>query len=843
MPTRSDVFDPRTIRIAGIALAVGIAALVLAALLAPSIVARGVRSAAAKRGLVASWHSMRLVPPAHVSFHRFVLAHPGADTVFYAESLGVSPQLGSIFRGSPRPALLRLSHGVIRSIRSAPADPDTLAPEESDDRAGRDATRKRAEEMRSRKVKQLASEMVRLFMLPARRLPRLELHDVVLRTAGNRIGMAGADSGDSTAPGIGVAWLELVPARGGIRLAGAGAVLAEHAIPFSLDLRYGADDRLLGNTRFLIPRPGAAAKAWSVASATLDDTTGYEPLRVEWNARVRQERSAGRVTLVESSSMTLGRIPITLSGSLDRKGPEVRFALGADRVTRERIRESVPEAVLGPLTGLAVRGSFDYRLQFHLDFDQPDSVDFEADVIPHGLALDPAHSRLNLTALQGPFTAVIHLPRGRLETRSLSSDNPHFRPLPLIDSLLVHAVVTNEDGAFFRHRGFNTDAVKSAIAANLKAGAYRRGAGTITMQLVRNLYLGHERSLSRKAQEVVLAWVVEHLTGVPKWRLLEIYLNIIEWGPGVHGADEAAWFYFGHDAGRLTIDEALFLAIVVPAPSKWRYRFDKYGELRSFARGADALHRAGDGGARAARPSTASAERCAARVAPRTGRRVHSTGAGARRHGVVLEDSRCLAFDLIGRVPRALRPPRQAPHALPPAALPPERRAARTLLRSGPRSRSGSRRSRRSSGRYGGRRSACRWRTITRSWPGSASSTRSTRSTRWAVPTTGARSRASSTSRCSRAHGSTRPGSRPRSTWGSSRRRSPCSMRCCAARSRRGQRRRSRRSRCSPSPRERSSPGRAGSSICSRVRSPPVRSPPRSAAGSCSRRSRRSRGS
>jgi membrane peptidoglycan carboxypeptidase len=126
--------------------------------------------------------------------------------------------------------------------------------------------------------------------------------------------------------------------------------------------------------------------------------------------------------------------------------------------------------------------------------------------------------------------------------------------------------------------------VKGAIADNLKAGAFRRGAGTITMQLVRNLYLGHARTLSRKGQEVVLAWVLEHLTLLPKERMLEIYLNIIEWGPGVHGADEATHYYFGHDAGHLTVDEALFLATVVPAPVKWRYRLDQTGALRPFAR-------------------------------------------------------------------------------------------------------------------------------------------------------------------------------------------------------------------------------------------------------------------
>jgi membrane peptidoglycan carboxypeptidase len=126
--------------------------------------------------------------------------------------------------------------------------------------------------------------------------------------------------------------------------------------------------------------------------------------------------------------------------------------------------------------------------------------------------------------------------------------------------------------------------MKQAIAENLKAGAYRRGAGTITMQLARNLYTGHARTLSRKGQEIVLAWILEHLAGVSKDRLLEIYLNIIEWGPGIHGADEAARFYFDRDAHDLTLDQSLFLATVIPSPSRWRGRFDAHGAARRYVK-------------------------------------------------------------------------------------------------------------------------------------------------------------------------------------------------------------------------------------------------------------------
>jgi hypothetical protein len=354
-----------------------------------------------------------------------------------------------------------------------------------------------------------------------------------------------------------------------MRLRAAGALDLEHEIPFELELSYGHDDRLTG-----------------AALLDLGDSAGGlgERLRITVDGRLTQERSAGVLRLADSTRVSVGSLPVTLSGSLERHGPRLRFRLAADGITEDRVLASVPREMLGPLTGLTVRGSFDYRLALDLDLARPDSVRFGADVIPHGLVLDPARTTLDLFRLEQPFLATIHLPRERLVTREMSSLNPFFRPLENIDSTLVHAVLTNEDGGFFRHRGFNPDAIQLAIAFNVKAGAWRRGAGTVTMQLVRNLWLGHARTLSRKAQEVVLAWVLEHLTGVSKRRLLELYLNIIEWGPEVHGAAEATRYYFDEDPARVTVDEALFLATVVPAPTKWRYRFAPDGSLRPFQR-------------------------------------------------------------------------------------------------------------------------------------------------------------------------------------------------------------------------------------------------------------------
>jgi len=507
------------------------------------------REAAQKR-LWMSWRKLDLDFPARVSFSRLLFTEDSGDTTFRAESLSVTLNPWSLVTRHPRLDAITLSHARFR-MRGGAAEPDTLSYDDSEDRPLAD---------RSERLKHSADALIRLLLAPARNLPSLTLRDVVVETP---------PRDDAMLRGARLVWLALRSSRGGIHLAARGSISGEGDMPFELMLDYGRDDRISGGARFLVP-------------STVGK--GAEPLRFAINGSVAQDPSRGIVSVADSTRMTIGGIPFFLSGSLSRAGPHVKFNLAADGLTESRIVQGLPRAMLGPLTGLSVTGSFDYRLGLDLDLARPDSVDFFADVIPHDLRLDPAASDMPLTALNGPFTARIHLPHHVIATREMSPANPHYRPLGAIDSLITAAVVTNEDGGFFRHRGFNTEAVKMAIATNIHAGAYRRGAGTITMQLVRNLYLGHERTLSRKAQEVVLAWVLEHLTGVPKRRLLEIYLNIIEWGPGVHGADEAASYYFGHDAGHCTVDEALFLSTVVPAPTKWMYRFDRNGDLRRFAR-------------------------------------------------------------------------------------------------------------------------------------------------------------------------------------------------------------------------------------------------------------------
>jgi hypothetical protein len=544
------------------ALATLIALTVLALAAGPilrSIAATRLRSAAAARGLDAGWSRLAVQFPRSAAITDLSLVRRAdGDTLLAVDSLEVSLRLAPLFRLQIRPARVMLAHARARSGGRAAVDEDTLALEEVPE----EPPASRAPEPAAERVRTAADALVRMLLVPARDLPALDLRDVTLA--------AGATAGGE-ARALHFDVLSLTHAGRGrgasTRLEAAGRIALQRTVPFTFDLTYDARDRLTGHARFGIPDPAEGTTA---------------PLAIELDGIVTQNRRAGTVTIGEQTVVRVGRIPIRVAGEIRARGPRVRLDLAADSLTAPRFRSSVPRPVLGPLLELDISGAWDQRLAFDLDLEAPDSVRFEADVIPHDMRLEGSGA-LAIGVLHGPFTARIHLPR-RTTERALAPYNPFFRTLDRIDSTLVRAVVTNEDGAFYRHGGFNMDAVRQSIAENARAGRFRRGAGTITMQLARNLFLGHERTLSRKSQEVALAWILEHLTSLPKERLLEIYLNIIEWGPGVHGADEATRFYFGHDASRVTPAEALFLATVVPAPSKWKWRFEKDGTLRHGTR-------------------------------------------------------------------------------------------------------------------------------------------------------------------------------------------------------------------------------------------------------------------
>lgn len=178
-----------------------------------------------------------------------------------------------------------------------------------------------------------------------------------------------------------------------------------------------------------------------------------------------------------------------------------------------------------------------------------------------------------------PPTTAVHIQR-RLQAWAHGTryrERYKFIPLTQISPDLQHAVVAAEDAHFYHHHGFDWHEIQVAAREDLE-GERTRGASTITQQLVKNLFFGTGRSFLRKGAEVTLVPVAEFVLG--KKRILEIYLNVVEWGPGIYGADSACRYWAQTSARNIGREQAVRLAAILPAPLRRRpERMNSYGAI------------------------------------------------------------------------------------------------------------------------------------------------------------------------------------------------------------------------------------------------------------------------
>ena len=168
-----------------------------------------------------------------------------------------------------------------------------------------------------------------------------------------------------------------------------------------------------------------------------------------------------------------------------------------------------------------------------------------------------------------PPSTAVHIER-RLQAwihNTPYHERYQFIPLNQISPDLQHAVIAAEDARFYQHHGFDWHEIQIAAEDDLEGGR-TRGASTITQQLVKNLFFGTGRSILRKGAEFTLVPVAEFVLG--KRRILEIYLNVVEWGPGIYGAESACRYYDGTAARNIGRQQAARLAAILPAPLKRR---------------------------------------------------------------------------------------------------------------------------------------------------------------------------------------------------------------------------------------------------------------------------------
>ena len=244
---------------------------------------------------------------------------------------------------------------------------------------------------------------------------------------------------------------------------------------------------------------------------------------------------------------------------------------------------SLPTGLFRHFEGMEAQGNFSYALHFEYNNHKPKDLIFESKLQPEGLKITK-YGEADLNKINGEFTYRA-IDRG-IPQRPIvvGPSNPNFTPLNEISPYLQKCVLTSEDPSFFNHRGFIGEAFKQSIAKNIKTKKFARGASTISMQLVKNVFLTREKTLSRKLEEILLVYILENNRISTKERMLEVYFNVIEWGPNVYGIGEAAQFYFQKRPAELNLNECLFLATIVPKPKGFMYRFDGEQQLKPFAR-------------------------------------------------------------------------------------------------------------------------------------------------------------------------------------------------------------------------------------------------------------------
>ncbi len=257
------------------------------------------------------------------------------------------------------------------------------------------------------------------------------------------------------------------------------------------------------------------------------------------------------------------------------------FALAGSLVLAETdcqtLLDGAPQGLLPALKGFKLTGVANATLEFAFDGSRPESVQYDLKDARYGCKVKAEPFDYSPEHLAGPFTLQREVSKDDepLEI-SVSPMKKGYTPLVQVSKNVGIAFTTSEDAGFYVHRGIDAFAIDSALRRNLTEKRVAVGGSTITMQTAKNLFLSHERTISRKMQELFLAWHLENV--LDKDRILEIYLNIIEFGPGIFGITQASDHFFGKHPFDLTLMESAYLAALLPNP-KARYQYFCEGRL------------------------------------------------------------------------------------------------------------------------------------------------------------------------------------------------------------------------------------------------------------------------
>lgn len=249
------------------------------------------------------------------------------------------------------------------------------------------------------------------------------------------------------------------------------------------------------------------------------------------------------------------------------------FSVNKPSFPSDELFSSLPKGLFNNLEGLKTSGELSYHFLLDVDFNLPDSLKLESELTPYNFRI-LNYGKGNLTKMSEEFEYTAYENSRPVRIFPVGASNPNFTPLDSISPLLQTSVMQSEDGAFYYHNGFLINMMKEALIHDLQVKRFARGGSTITMQLVKNVFLNRNKNIARKLEEALIVWLIETGRLTSKERMYEVYLNIVEWGPLIYGAKEASKYYFNKLPSQLNVNEAIFLASIIPKPKHFRSSFN-----------------------------------------------------------------------------------------------------------------------------------------------------------------------------------------------------------------------------------------------------------------------------
>jgi hypothetical protein len=291
---------------------------------------------------------------------------------------------------------------------------------------------------------------------------------------------------------------------------------------------------------------------------------------LDWNTQNKQIDIA-------QLKLDLNGLVSTVKGNLNyRDRVKLAANLTLPQTDLQRILGAIPKDFIPTIYQAKVKGSVQASLQIEMDLAHPSKLVFDPNIEIFDYELIQAPPQADLQKLKHPFRHVVRQDGKIVDEFTIGPANKNFVPFAELGDNIIAGVLTCEDGRFFRHNGFQVQHLRKSMVRNIKEKRFARGGSTITMQTVKNLFLSGQKNFSRKLEEIFLAYAIEQ--ELDKERILEIYMNIIEWGPDIYGIGPAAKYYFEKEPEELTPLEAAYLGSIIANPNRYHYMY-KRGEI------------------------------------------------------------------------------------------------------------------------------------------------------------------------------------------------------------------------------------------------------------------------